>query len=228
MELRERYHRALNELRDEILLMGSRVENEMKLALEALEKLDTDLARAVYEEDLVVNQARFDIEEQCFKLIVTQQPAASDLRVIVAAMNIIVDLERMGDQAKGIAKLIPHLKQYLELRRPPELQQMGAMVLQMANQAMIAYADGDVALARSVAAQDDRVDALYAQIFTHIMFEMARTDDPEQIETIYDLLRASRELERYGDLAVNIADRIVYLVTGTLEETNVDDSLLTA
>ena len=178
MELRERFHRALDELRDEILLMGSRVEQEMKLALEALEKLDTDIARVVYEEDVLVNQARFDIEEKCFKLIVTQQPAASDLRIIVAAMNIIVDLERMGDQAKGIAKLIPHLQKYPEQRQPPELQEMGIMVLQMANQAMAAYADDNIALARVIEAQDDQVDALYAKVYTHVMFEMARTDKP--------------------------------------------------
>ena len=227
MQLRERFHRALEELRDDILLMGSRVEHQMKLALKALKELDTDLARTVYEEDMLVNQARFDIEEKCFALIVMQQPAASDLRIVVAAMNIIVDLERMGDQAKGIAKLIPHLKKFPETIQPPELQQMGTMVLSMANQAMAAYADDNVALARSISKQDDQVDALYAKVFTHVMFEMARTDKPEYIETIYEILRSSREIERYGDLAVNIADRIVYLVTGTMEETNVDDSLLT-
>lgn len=227
MELRGQFHQSLSELRDDILMMGSRVEHEMRLALQALDKLDTDMARKVYEEDMLVNQSRFDIEERCFELIVTQQPAASDLRIVVAAMNIIVDLERMGDQAKGIAKLITHMQKYPEKQQPPELQQMGTLALQMAKQAMAAYADHNVPLARNVASQDDQVDALYAKVFTHVMFEMAATDDPDVIKTLYEILRAARELERYADLAANIADRTVYLVTGTMEETNVDDSLLT-
>ena len=96
----------LEALRDDILNMGVLVEDEMKLALAALERLDVDKAREVHALDQQVNQMRFDIEAQCFTLIVTQQPAASDLRRLITALNIIVDLERMGDQAKGIAKVV--------------------------------------------------------------------------------------------------------------------------
>ena len=112
MPMRERFERKLNELQDEILKMGSMVDEELKLALRALENVDSDMARRVHEADKAVNALRFDIEEQCFTLIVTQQPAARDLRAIVAVMNMIVDLERMGDQAKGIAKVIPHIASY--------------------------------------------------------------------------------------------------------------------
>jgi phosphate transport system protein len=165
---------------------------------------------------------RFEIEEQCFSLIVTQQPAARDLRTIMTAMNIIVDLERMGDQAKGIAKVIPHLVRQPLVERPPELKQMGDLVSRMLNQVLLAYSRVNADLARMIAQQDDEVDMLYAQVFSKIMVQMAHTNSPEQIESSYELLRVARELERFGDLATNIAERIVYLVTGTLEEINVD------
>lgn len=220
--VRAHFDRKLNDLRDAILLMGSRVEEEMKLALEALATLSLDKANEVYAADRAVNRMRFEIEEQCFSLIVTQQPAARDLRTIMTAMNVIVDLERMGDQAKGIAKVIPHLIKQPLVERPPELKQMGEMVSRMLNQVLLAYARANVDLARLIAHQDDEVDTLYAQVFGKIMVQMAHTNSPERIEATYELLRVARELERFGDLATNIAERIVYLVTGTLEEINVD------
>ena len=220
--VRAHFDRKLNDLRDGILLMGSRVEEEMKLALEALTTLNSDKANEVFAADRNVNRMRFEIEEQCFSLIVTQQPAARDLRTIMTAMNIIVDLERMGDQAKGIAKVIPHLIKQPLVERPAELRQMGEMVGRMLNQVLLAYARANVDLARMIAHQDDEVDMLYAQVFSKIMVQMAHTNNPEQIEASYELLRVARELERFGDLATNIAERVVYLVTGTLEEINVD------
>ncbi len=220
--VRAHFDRKLSELRDGILLMGSRVEEELKLALEALATLNTDKANEVFAADRIVNRLRFEIEEQCFSLIVTQQPAARDLRTIMTAMNVIVDLERMGDQTKGIAKVIPHLLKYPLVERPPELRQMGELVGRMLNQVLLAYARANVDLARVIAHQDDEVDTLYAQVFGKIMMQMAQTNDPQRIEAHYELLRVARELERFGDLATNIAERIVYLVTGTFEEINVE------
>lgn len=221
--VRAHFDRKLNDLRDAILLMGSRVEEEMKLALEALASLNLDKANEVYAADRAVNRLRFEIEEQCFSLIVTQQPAARDLRTIMTAMNVIVDLERMGDQAKGIAKVIPHLIKQPLVERPPELKQMGDLVSRMLNQVLLAYARTNVDLARLIAHQDDEVDTLYAQVFGKIMVQMAQTNNPGQIEASYELLRVARELERFGDLVTNVAERIIYQETGTLEEINVDE-----
>ncbi len=223
MQPRAHFDRMLGELRDEILLMGSRVEEELGLALEALDELSVEKAKEVRALDKGINQARYDIEEKCFTLIVTQQPAARDLRTVVTAMNMIVDLERMGDQAKGIAKVIPHLLKNPDQTRPPALRQMGVMVGKMLNQVMIAYANSNVDMARLVAKQDDEVDALYARVFTAIMDRMAETKNPDKVEAAYELLRVARELERFGDLATNIAERTIYLVTGSLEEVNVED-----
>jgi phosphate transport system protein len=222
MPMRERFERKLTELRDDILTMGSMVDEELMLALTALKSLDTDLALQVYDADKAVNAKRFAIEEECFALIVTQQPAARDLRAIVAVMNMIVDLERMGDQAKGIAKVIPHMMQFPDQVQPAELQQMGDMVGLMLRQSMTAYAHNNVDLAKLVTKQDDEVDKLYAQLFTQIMKQMADTGNPDKVEASYEILRAARELERYGDLATNIAERVIYVATGSLHEANVD------
>ncbi len=216
--MRNRFDRQLTRLRDEVLTMGSMVEEEMRLALKALKGLDAGLAEQVRLADKDVNATRFALEAECFALIVTQQPAASDLRNIVTVMNMIVDLERMGDQAKGIAKVIPHLRQYIGIPQPSELQQMGDMGLSMLRDGMTAYTKKDVALAQQVIEQDQEVDRLFAHVHNMVMEQMAQTEDPNRVEAIYELLRAARELERFADLATNIADRSIYRVTGNLQE----------
>ena len=222
MSIRQRFDQQLDELKSEVLKMGSLVENELFVAMDALDQLDIDTARQVHLMDDQVNNARYNIEEQCFALIVTQQPAARDLRAIVTVMNMIVDLERMGDQAKGIAKVIPHLVRSPEIPRPRELWQMGTQVAKMLNQTMTAYAHDNVELARAVAQQDDEIDALYARVFLQIMDHMASVATAEKIEASYEGLRAARELERFGDLATNLAERVIYMVTGRFQELNVD------
>ena len=222
MTVRAHFERKLNELNDEILRMGKLVEAELKLTLEAFAQLDAAKAKEVSAADRLVNRARFDIEEKCFSLIVTQQPAARDLRAITTAMNIIVDLERIGDQAKGVAKVVPRLQATPVAFYPPELTQMGELVTKMLSQVMVAFARKNVDLARILARQDDEVDAFYARVFTQIMEQMADAASADKVEATYELLRAARELERVGDLVTNIGERIVYLETGSLEEINVD------
>ena len=222
MLIRERFMRKLSELQEAILMMGVLVDEELQLALVALDELDPVKAQEVQALDQAVNAARFQIEDDCFTLIVTQQPAASDLRRVVSAMNIVVDLERMGDQAKGIAKVIPHILQYPKQPQPPELKLMGQIVGVMLRQTMQAYAHENIELARTVTQQDDEVDNLYAQVFGQVMGFMADTKKPQKIEAAYEVLRAARELERFGDLATNIAERTIYQVTGSIEDTNID------
>ena len=214
MSIRHHFDQQLDALRDQILLMGSRVQDELVLALDALTTLDPEKAKAVAAADQVVNEMRFRVEEACFTLIATQQPAARDLRTIIAAMNVIVDLERMGDQAKGIAKVVPVLRKNPGQEMPGELRQMGSLVQQMLDDAMRAYASSDADLARDVAGRDHAVDALYGKVFTKILQQMAVAATAERAEPIYDTLRVARELERFGDLATNVAERIIYLVTG--------------
>lgn len=222
MIIRTRFERKLEELQADILKMGILVEAELKLALKALKALDVDMANQVNIADTEVNALRFSIEEKCSSLIVTQQPTARDLRAIIAAMNMIIDLERMGDQAKGIAKVIPRVAENIDWPQPAELKEMGDLVVTMLRQSMTAYQHDDADLARLVADKDDEVDELYSHIFTQIMVQMAKTGQTDKIQANYEMLRVARELERFGDLATNIAERVIYRITGQLKEMNVD------
>lgn len=217
-DIRSTFHRELGDLRDDILRMGSQVDEELGMALDALDQLDSRLASQLPTYDQAVNQERYDLEDKCVWIIASQQPTARDLRAIVTVMSMNVDLERMGDQAKGIAKFVPHLAQHPQVARWPEIAAMGAIVRNMLQDVMRAYAEDDVALARAIAERDVRVDSLYAQLFTQVMVRMAELQEPDQIEAHYDILRVARELERYGDLAVNLAERVVFLVTGVFDE----------
>ena len=224
--MRERFEEKLNKLRDEILTMGSIVEDELSLALKALKNLDSDLVPQIYQMDKTVNSKRFAIEAECLALIATQQPAAQDLRSIVAVMNMIVDLERMGDQAKGIGKVIPHIAKYPSQKQPAEINKMGDLAGDMIRQVMAAYTAHNVDMARQVIAKDDTMDELYARLFTQIMHQMAETAHPGKVEASYEIIRTARELERFGDLATNIAERIIYISTGHAHEGNVDPDVV--
>lgn len=217
--MRRRFDDKLSEIRDDILRMGSIVEEELTLALKALKKRDIDLAQQVIMIDDTVNEMRFGIEDKCVQLIATQQPAASDLRAIVAVMNMIVDLERMGDQTKGVAKLIPALEEAPDKwTRSKEIQQMGQLVGAMLRQAMTAYATNNIELAGLIGDQDEEVDSLYARVHAQVMENMTETTKQKKVEASYDVLRAARELERFGDLATNVAERVIYIATGQTHE----------
>lgn len=216
--MRKQFEGKLEALRGDVIKMGSMVEEELKKSLHALETLDKDLAHQVVEADAAVNTQRFAIEEKCLELIATQQPVAHDLRVLVAVMNMIVDLERMGDQAKGIAKIVRRLAEHPKEPLPPELKQMGEIVGTMLNQSMTAYAQNSTSLARLAANRDDEVDHLYAHIFSKVMENMAETKKERKIKAAYEVLRVAQELERFGDLVTNVVERIMYVATGRVKE----------
>lgn len=221
--MRRKFDQLLDGLRDETLRMGSMVEDELILAMRALNELDAGLAQQVVNADIQVNRMRFAIEEQCFELIVTQQPAARDLRAIVAVLNMIVDLERMGDQAKGIAKLVPDILAGAEREQPVEIGQMGRLVARMLNDSLAAYAKTDLLLAEKVASRDNEVDALYQAAFDSMMERMADTKKQKKITSAFHVLRAAQKLERFGDQVTNVAERVMYIATGYVSEYNVDD-----
>jgi phosphate transport system protein len=224
--MRRQFDNKLSELRDEILKMGSMVDQQLQQALKALEESDKDLARQVVSGDSVVNAKRFEIEDRCIELIATQQPVARDLRVVVAVMNMIVDLERMGDQVKGIAKIVPRLAGRQKIVQPPELKQMGEIVSRMLNQCIDAYAQNSIDLARLAANQDTEVDALYTRAFSRIMESMTEAKKEKKVKASYDVLRVAQELERFGDLTTNIAERIIYIATGKVQEVNTESDIV--
>jgi phosphate transport system protein len=218
MAPREQFDRELKELRANVINLGTLVDNQLELALRALETLDTDLAKQVIEIDQRVNAARFAIESDCFKLIVTQQPAARDLRLIFAAINIIVDLERVGDKAKDIADTIPHIMRSPNRPRPPELMRMANLVKSMLEQCMLAFADDDIGLARQVASRDKELVALFAEILNRTIEDFAKAKKEKKVTAAFGVLRAAQHLERIGDLAINVTERIIYVATGNLKE----------
>ncbi|MBW7884520.1 MAG: phosphate signaling complex protein PhoU [Caldilineaceae bacterium] len=222
MHPREHFDRELRQLNDSILLMASRVEEQLKVALVAYDRLDPSLDTTVSDLDREVNRVRFEIEEKCIELIATQQPVSRDLRLIVAAMNMIVDIERMGDQAKGIMKAVKHIHPKKLTQRPQEIREMGVRVQEMLLKTKQAYATRDIQLAHDVATSDDIVDKLYAQAFTQIMYRMTGTSTADEAEAEYELLRVAREIERFGDLVTNVAERLIFIVTGSMAEVNID------
>ncbi len=223
MHTREKFEHDLQQLSDNILLMESRVEEQLSLALASYERLDPSLANLVNDIDREVNKLRFEIEEKCLELIAMQQPAARDLRLIISALNMVVDIERMGDQTKGVMKALKNMHQRPAVNRPPEIQAMGQMVLDMLRRSKDAYAQRDIKMAQEVGLTDNEVDKLYAKAFTQIMYRMADATGPEQVQAEYELLRIAREFERFGDLVTNVAERLIFLITGSMAEINTDE-----
>lgn len=212
MRTRSTFDREIRELQEEILLMGSMVEKQLERAIAALRALDHEAARRVIDADDEIDRMRFHIEERAIQLIATQQPMASDLRTIVAALNIIVDMERMGDHAEGIAKIVlmhgdqPLLKPLIDIPRMAEIA--GGML----HQALDAFLDRDADLAREVAARDDEVDQLYDQVYRELLTYML--SDPRTIDRATWLLWVAHNLERIADRATNICERVAFLSTG--------------
>jgi phosphate transport system protein len=220
MQMRSHFNTQLDELRTEVLEMGHMVGGQLTQALEALEHLDTIAAEKIIQQDELINNKRFTLEKRCTALIATQQPAARDVRDIIGVMNMIIDLERMGDQAKGIAKVIPRMSQQQDIPLPVELNNMGYLAHQMLSDSLTAFNSSNVELAHKVAEMDNEMDRLYAAVFKVIIEHLANHRTPEKVESTYEILRTARELERFGDLATNLAERVVYMVTGHIKEMN--------
>ncbi|MBI2862034.1 MAG: phosphate signaling complex protein PhoU [Chloroflexi bacterium] len=216
---RPSFDRALRDLQDEVLVLGSMVDKAIERSIEALERLDQQAAREVIQDDLKINQKRFQIEDQVIELIARQQPMARDLRTIVAVLHIIVDLERIGDHAEGIGKIVlmhggqPLLKPLIDIPR------MADRARDMLRRSLSAFIERDADAAKRIAAEDDEVDALYDQVYRELLTFMIK--DPRTIDRATWLLWVAHNLERIADRATNICERVVYEVTGRMEEINV-------
>jgi phosphate transport system protein len=218
MRTRTAFEKDMQTLEDDLLLEGSMVEKQIERAMTSLRTLDYELARRVIEGDKEIDHLRYQIEEHAIQLIATQQPMASDLRTIIAAINMIVDLERMGDHAEGIAKIVlmhedqPLLKPLIDLPRMAEIAQG------MLHRALDAFVSRDTEAARRVIDEDDEIDQLYDQVYRELMTYMM--NDPRTFDRATWLLWAAHNLERIADRATNIAERVVFMVTGRMEEIN--------
>jgi len=213
------FEHHLQNLQEELLILGSMVEKAITRSTDALKNRDLALARQVIAEDLNINRKRYDIEEMCIQLIATQQPLARDLRIIIAVLNMIVDLERIGDHAEGDAKIAimigdePPLKPYIDIPR------MAEKTNEMLRAALDAFIKRDAEAARRVIAQDDEVDNLYDQVFRELLTYMA--DDPKTISRATRLIWVAHNLERSADRVTNVCERTIFVITGKVEEQGV-------
>jgi phosphate transport system protein len=217
--VRSSFERQLSEVEEDMLVMAGMVERAIERSIEALKNRDIELARVVIVEDIEINKKRYDTEEKCLELLATQQPMAHDLRTIVAVLHIIVDLERMGDHAEGIAKIAimladdPPLKPYIDIPR------MAEVASRMLTQSLDAFKRRDVELARKTCDDDDLVDQLYDQVYHELLVFML--NDPRTIERATHITWIAHNLERIADRVTNICERVVYMEQGKYEELNV-------
>lgn len=215
---RETFDEQLRALEQDILGMGALVDKAIDLSVEALAKRDIELSRRVIREDVAINQAQHDIEEHCLVLIATQQPLASDLRVIFAIANIATELERMADHAKGIGQIGVMMGPREPLKPLVDIPRMAKKARWLLERELEAFVNRDVELARSLGGEDDEIDRLYDQVFRELLIFMM--DDPRTITRATYLLWVAHNLERTADRAINIGERVVFLVEGQVEEHN--------
>ena len=209
----QQFNEELEDVRSKVLQMGGIVEEQLEKAVRALVSGDAELAASVQANDYRINALEVEIDEESTRIVARRQPAASDLRLVMAVIKTITDLERIGDEAKRVAKMVKdELNGALSEDVRNELEHMGDLAREMLRTILDAFARTDVETAVQVVEMDQRVDAKYVSITRQLMTYMAQ--DPSQIPGILDVLWAARALERIGDRCENIAEYIFYLVRG--------------
>jgi phosphate transport system protein len=219
---RETFERELQRLQDEMLAMASIVENAITESVETLKRRDFEGSRRLIAQDRAINKKRFDIEADCLVAIATQQPMASDLRVLAAVLDIVSELERIGDYAKGIARINLMIGEGPLVKPLIDIPQMAQKARSMLHRALDAFVQRDVEIAHAIPAGDDEVDALYDQVYRELITYILA--DPRTIEQANHLMWAAHNLERAADRVTNICERVVFTVTGELAELDVKNS----
>jgi phosphate transport system protein len=220
--LRRTFDHELQRLQDEVVALGSMVEGALVRSVDSLKKRDLDVSRQLIAADRAINQKRFAIENDVMTLLATQQPMAGDLRLLAAVLEIATELERMGDYAKGIARINLMIGEKPLIKPLIDLPVMASKASSMLHRALQAFVQRDVALARAIPQSDDEIDALYQQVFRVLMSYILQ--DPRAIEQANYLLWAAHNLERTADRVINVCERVIFTVTGELVELGSDDA----
>jgi phosphate transport system protein len=218
---REAFDRQIQTLMDEILVLGSMVEDAIIESVESLKQRDTEKAKLIYKNDIKINQKRFQIENDALTTIATQAPMASDLRVLASVLDVASELERMGDYAKGIARINLRMGDKPLLKPLIDLPRMAEITVDMLHRALDAFIHLDVELARNIPKDDDMVDALYNQVYRELLTFMI--SDPSTIDQATYLLWVAHNLERTADRVTNICERTLFVQTGELHEIKSSD-----
>lgn len=213
--MRNKFERQLEILNSELIEMGALCENAIDCAIRALLNHDSEVANEALAVEDEINQLERDIESMCLKLLLKQQPVATDLRLISSALKMITDMERIGDQAEDIAEIISFLD-----GRPAEnddlMREMAKATIKMVTESVDAYVKHDIMLAEKVVAYDDTVDDYFDQVKRRLITKIA--EEPADGEYALDLLMIAKYFERIGDHAVNIAEWVIFSVTGVHKE----------
>ena len=216
---RDLFDKKLREMQDDVLILGSMVEKAVQRSMDALRSRDAARSNAVIQDDQAINAKRYEIEEKCIHTMALQQPMAADLRVLVAVLFIATELERMADHAEGIARINLMLS---DEPLPPvigDIAEMAAKAGDMLRRALTAFVERDDGAARLICDEDDQIDALYDSSYQTLVQEMIRT--PADVQRITYLIWTCHNLERIADRVTNICERVIFMVTGQLEEINV-------
>lgn len=216
---RDRFTRQLATIREDLLRLGNRVEHALKRSIHCLETWDNMMAHQIVQEDTQIDIARHQAEDQVIKLIATQQPVASDLRLLGAVFAISSELERIGDYASSIARRLQRAMDRPVLVPPPQgLYEMAALAQKMLNISLESFLRQDSAMAQSLARYDDSVDELEERLSRELI--TLGQNDPQRLDAVLDMLDIVHALERAADRATNIGERVIYLKTCTMEELN--------
>jgi phosphate transport system protein len=213
---REILDRAIDELLAEVIEQGSMVETSLRGSVKSLQHQNVDEAKIIYDADRQINKKHFDIEENVITLIATQQPMARDLRLLTAILEVTTELERMGDYAKGIARITVRIGQEELLPPMKHIPPMSEVCIDMLHRALQAFVERDAEAARSIPQEDDQVDNLFNIIYRDLMEQMI--SNPSSVDQASHLLWVAHNLERVADRVTNVCERIVFVVTGEMLE----------
>lgn len=214
--LRITFDREFDETRQNLYLLAEMVGKAIDQSLKALVDRDLKLAEEIIANDIEINTLRFKIEEECLALIATQQPAASDLREIFAIIHLVVEMERMGDYAAGIAKTTIMMSEEPLLKTLKKIPRMGEISREMLADSIKAFQDHNADWAREIAARDTEIDDLYESTFHKLIKIMAK--EPEMVARCTYLMWCAHNLERIADRVTNIAEQIIFMTTGDMRE----------
>jgi len=216
MEIRSMYHKRLREIQDDVLVMGGLAGEAILRSIEALKNRDLDLAQQIVADDQKINDLRFSLEEKCIQLIITQQPIANDLRIIIAVLNIITEVERIGDYAAGIGKIAIMIGDEPPVKPLIDIPLMAEHAVDMLRRSLDAFINKDADAAREICNEDDVVDHLYDQIYLELLDMMMK--DPQIVCRATRIIWVAHDLERSADRVTNICERVIFVITGKMEE----------
>ena len=216
METGTAFQEKMREIEEDVLKMGDTVTKAIERSTEALKKRDLNSAHQIIADDAQINRQRFNVEEKCVRLIAAQRPLEADLRIAVAVLNIVTELERIGDYAEGIAKIVIMIGDEPPLKPLIDIPRMGEITLDMLSKSLQSFVARDVELAMQVVSLDSIVDSLYDQVFRELLTFMMV--DPKTTNRATRLIWVAHNLERAADRATNICERVVFTITGKMEE----------